>query len=219
MKYKLFIFDFDGTLVNTGEGIKKALEVFEDKLNLKHFPKEEAGFIVGPPIKESIMRTHPEIDKSKLDEYVLLFDECYDSVLLYGVEAYEGISELLDMVHELGGIVAIDTAKLGRQAERCLKKCNLFEKIDYLEAWSQGKNKIMLMNDVIEHYGIPKDKVIAIGDSHFDGEAANANGIDFVAVKYGYGFGLFDDETQYNPTYVTSTVRDLKELLKSLLQD
>ena len=219
MKYKLFIFDFDGTLVDTGNGIKKALEVFEDRLNLKHFPKEEAGFIVGPPIKESIQRTHPELDKSKLDEYTLLFDQCYDEVLLYGVEAYKGIPEVLDMVHDMGGIVTIDTAKLERQAIRCLKKCNIYEKIEYLEAWSQGNDKPKLMKNVIDHYGIPKDQVIAIGDSHFDGEAANANGIDFIAVKYGYGFGLFDDEKPYNPKYTVDTVEDLKALLKTLLED
>lgn len=217
MKYKLFIFDFDGTLVDTGSGIKKALEVFEDKLHLSHFPKEKAGFMVGPPIKESIERTHPELDKDKLEEYVLLFDETYDEVLLYGVEAYKGIPELLDMIHELGGIVTIDTAKLERQAVRCLKKCNIFEKIEHIEAWSKGKNKPMLMKSVIDHYNIPKDQILAIGDSHFDGEAANANGIDFVAVRYGYGFGLYDDEKNYNPKYIANSVKELTDIIKSSL--
>ena len=219
MKYKLFIFDFDGTLVNTGEGIKKALEVFEDKLKLKHFPKEKAGFIVGPPIKESIARTHPELDKEKLEEYSLLFDECYDEVLLYGVEEYKSIHEVLDMIHEYGAYVTIDTAKLERQAVRCLEKCNLKEKIDLLEAWSKGTNKTQLIKKVIDSYDIPKDQIIAIGDSHFDGEAANANGIDFIAVKYGYGFGLFDDEKIYNPKYVVNSVDELKELIKSFFNE
>ena len=58
-----------------------------------------------------------------------------------------------------------------------------------------------------------------IGDSKFDGVAANANGLDFIAVKYGYGFGSVDDETQYNPKYVVDTVEELTKLIKSLIKD
>ena len=214
MAYKLFIFDLDGTLIDSGAGVKKALEVFEDRLCLEHFPQEEADFIVGPPIVDSIHRTHPELAVEKLEEYGRLFDECYSEVLLYGTYAYEGIAELLDMIISKGGIAAIDTAKRQNLAEGVLNECGLLDKFDHIEFWSEEKNnKPLLMKDVIEHYDIPKDKIVTIGDSRFDGEAANANGIDLVAVRYGYGFGKIDDEKAYKPKYIVNSVKELKEFI------
>lgn len=218
MKYKLFIFDLDGTLINSGGGIKKALEAFEDKLHLDHFPKEKADFIVGPPITESIARTHPELKDQDLRQLSYVFDACYDEVLLHDMFAYEGIKEVLDLIHEKGGIVTIDTAKIGRQAIRCLKFTGLWEKIDYIETWSEEKNnKPLLIKEVINHYDIPKDQIITIGDSHFDGEAANANGIDLIACKYGFGFGKFDDEKEFNAKYVVNSVKELYDLINEIM--
>ena len=212
--YKLFIFDLDGTLVDTGEGIKKALGVFENRLQLKHFPKEKAGFIVGPPIIESLHKTHPELPEENLRELSYVFDKIYDENLLYGIFAYDGIKELLDMIHEKGGIVAIDTAKLSRQALRVLEESGLLNKIDYIEAWSEEKdNKPLLMADVIKHFNIPKEEVVAIGDSHFDGEAANVNNIDLIAIKYGYGFGKVDNENEFKPKYIVNSVEELKQII------
>lgn len=216
--YKLFIFDMDGTLLDSGEGIKKALGNFEDKLGLKHFPKEKAGFIVGPPITESLHRTHPELPVEDLKELSYVFDKCYDEVLLYGIYAYKGIKELFDLIHENGGIVAIDTAKIERQAIRVLKECDLFDRVDYIESWSEQKNnKPLLMKNCIEHFDFDKSEIVAIGDSHFDGEAANANDIDLIAVKYGYGFGKFDNENDFNPKFVVDSVEELTRIIKNNL--
>ena len=218
MSYKLFIFDLDGTLINSGGGIKYALETFEDRLNLSHFPKDEADFIVGPPIAESILRTHPELKDRDIKELTYFFDQCYDEVLLHDTFAYEGIDKVLDLIHEKGGIVTIDTAKIERQATRCLKHGGIYEKIDYMEAWSEEKNnKPLLIAEIIRKYGIEKDQIVTIGDSHFDGEAANANGIDLIAIKYGFGFGKFDDEKQFNAKYVVNSVQELYHLINSIL--
>ena len=218
MKYKLFIFDLDGTLIDSSGGIKKALERFEDKLKLKHFPKEEADFMVGPPIAESILRTHPELKDENILELTHIFDACYDEVITYDTHAYKGIGELLDFIHDNNGIVTIDTAKLDRQARAVLKDSNILDKIDYIESWSEEKNnKPLLIKNVLEHFGIPKSEAIAIGDSHFDGEAANANGIDLIAIKYGFGFGKYDNENDFNAKYVVNSVEELKELISTII--
>ncbi len=220
MAYRLFIFDLDGTLIDSGAGVKKALEVFEDKLGLEHFPQDKADFIVGPPIGESIHKTHPELDMAKIDEYGRIFDECYTGVLLYGTYAYKGIAEMLDKIRKKGGIAAIDTAKRENLATGVLTECGLLDKFDYIEFWSEQKNnKPLLVENVIAHYGIPKEEICTIGDSRFDGEAANANGIDLIAVKYGYGFGKFDDEMKYNPKYIVNSVEELTELLMANIKE
>jgi len=216
MKYKLFIFDLDGTLIDSGEGIKKALYNFETRLGLNHFPKEEADFIVGPPIAESISRTHPEI-ADKASSLVSLFDEIYNETLLYGLVSYEGVDKILDNIHKKGGIVAIGTAKIGNQALDCLKTCGLYEKIDYLRPWQKGETKPYIMKCVMDHFDIPKEEIIAIGDSHFDGESANENKVDFIAVKYGYGFGKIESEEKFHPNYVANNTKELAQIIDSLL--
>ena len=219
MKYKLYIFDLDGTLIDTSYGIKKALFEFECRYGLAHFPPENVGVMIGPPINEGISKTHPELAGEHIINYCHKFDEFYNIYMNYDACAYPGILDLLDRIHQMGGIVAIDTAKLERQALSILEQTGVLAKIDYIEAWTEEKNnKPLLVDNLFKTTGISRKEAVLIGDSHFDGEAAMANDADLIAVTYGFEFKNDEDALPYKPVNVVGTVDKLTEIIEQYLK-
>ena len=188
-KYDVIIFDLDGTLSNSGEGITKSvqyalgkLNIQEDLENLKHF--------VGPPMKEEMMRSYHFTEEQAM-EAVRLYRERYTPIGIYETSLYVGTKELLEDLKQSGKIIAMATSKPQAMAEEVLKYLKIENYFDFVMGADMvgGKqSKAEVLNALFEILPTKeKAKMLMVGDTIFDVQGAKDVNVDCIGVSYGYG--------------------------------
>ena len=93
MSYRLFIFDLDGTLVDTSPGIMGTVRHVEKTLGIPPIPDEELRRFIGPPLEDSFMRYHGAAPE-RAKEMVACYRERYGGfVLAKELMEVKGISQ------------------------------------------------------------------------------------------------------------------------------
>ena len=93
MKYKAVIFDFDGTICDTGEGILKSAKYALDYYNIEAPEYTELTFFIGPPLLVTFQEKFG-VDANMADKLVKKYRERYTNKGLLESELYDGIKEL-----------------------------------------------------------------------------------------------------------------------------
>lgn len=194
-QYKLIIFDLDGTILDTTEGILSSVNYTIEKYNLPKPSYETLLSFIGPPIQLSFKKIY-DLPDEKIQEMAVVFRNCYsESENLYKAIAYEGIYELFSYLVAHGYKVAIATYKREDYALRLLKK---FHFDDYTDIMFGGDNENKLKKKDIIIKCLEKARVdnpgeaVMIGDTEHDANGAKELGLDFIAVTYGFGFHAED---------------------------
>ena len=210
MNKKYILFDLDGTLTDSGEGITKSVVYALEKFGIKATPEEVKHF-VGPPLKENFMLSY-NLTEEQATDAVEYFRERYAPIGIFENYPYEGIKELLKELKEKGNVLLVATSKPMVHAERVLEKFELYTYFDcVLGSELHGtENKTHIMKQVLEKAEVKNlSEVIMVGDTFYDLEGARNVGVDVIAVGYGYG----KKEELKQADYFAETVTDLKNLL------
>jgi phosphoglycolate phosphatase len=200
---ELYIFDLDGTLLDSGKDIALAANYAFEKLNLKTFSEEEIISKVGYGAKkliEDLIPGYPQEIKDKALEY---FKEFYYSNPVIYSRLYEGAEESLKKMKELSKKVAVVTNKYEALSVEILKKLNVIDYIDLVvgaDTTSEKKPHPLPVFYTLEKLKSDKDKSIIIGDSETDVLTGKNAGIKTALVLQGYGNK--EVALSLNPDYV-----------------
>jgi len=187
---ELYIFDLDGTLLDSGKDIALAANYAFEKLNLKTFSEEEIISKVGYGAKkliEELISEYPQKIKDRTLEY---FKEFYYSNPVIYSRLYEGAEETLKKLKELSKKVAVVTNKYEALSVEILKKLNVIDYIDLVvgaDTTSEKKPHPLPIFYTLEKLKSDKDKSIIIGDSETDVLTGKNAGIKTALVLQGYG--------------------------------
>ena len=218
MKYRLYMFDFDGTLANTLPGAVAAYRKLEKKYHLPAFSDEQAKTIIGPPTTLAVKMVYPDVDDNFAIELSRNFDAFYNDTCVETF-LYDGILDIIKTIRAHGGIVAVDTAKYKDQTYKLLEQLGVMPYLDCVSAWTYENNtKQLLMKNVLTETGCRPEETIAIGDSIFDAEAATKVGVDLLAVTYGYGFLTREAAEKVNPAAIAENIAELQQIITGYLQ-
>lgn len=183
------LFDFDGTVFDTGEGITKSVQYALKKQGIDA-DISELGYFVGPPLFDSFKNGFNMTDEQAA-QAVVDYRERYKPIGLYECRIYDGIDELLKQLKSMGCKLGIATAKPLHMAETLLKYGNVY---DYFDVYCgspenvHGRTKPEIITEALEKLGVTdKDSVIMIGDTKFDILGAHDVGVKAIGVSYGYG--------------------------------
>ncbi len=188
--YECCIFDLDGTLLNTSQGLLNSLDYTIKKCGLPPFPEEKRLSIIGPPIKVSLKKQY-QLSESDADEALSVFRAYYETQELFSASLYQGIPELLQAMWDRGIKIALGTYKVEHFARRLLDHFNISRYFSFIGAADpEGKRtKTDILNLCARQMnGGRKDSILMIGDSRFDAVGAMEAHMDFLAVTYGFGF-------------------------------
>lgn len=204
-RYKCVIFDLDGTVLDTSEGIRRALY---DTIEQQGFPKmseEQMQSCIGPPVQLSLQRIYG-LSEQQANAAAEVFRESYKNKYLFLAKEYEGIFKLLTQLRTKAVKVMIAIYKREDYTVTLLKQLGLYEQFDFVMGSDfEGKRtKAYIINQCIQQYGCKLNEAIMIGDTIHDSTAAEDTGIDFLAVTYGFGFHSKQDTKQTNAIYVAS---------------
>lgn len=191
MKKKIVLFDLDGTLVNTGEGITKCVRYALKKFGIEETDQKKLERFIGPPLWDSFQR---EYGFSEEDAWkaVAFYRERYHDVGVWECELYPDVKETLECLAQKGYRIGIASSK---PQHFCLLLMKHFEMEPYFEviggAISDGKagSKAAVLTDVLERFGVTetqKQEVVLIGDTKYDAEGAKEVGIDCIGITYGF---------------------------------
>ena len=209
-RYSLVIFDLDGTLIDSSEGIVHAVLDTIEELKLEPLSVEFIESCIGPPIGDSIgSRVGYTPDQIKL--FYEVFRPLYKTKYLMECTVYPGIMNLLEDLKSKGIKTAIATNKREDYTKTLLDNLGLSKHLDYVEAMDmEGKlKKSDLINNCISKSGCSVKDAVMIGDADSDLNASKTCGVDFIGIRYGFGF-----RTIKNPEFtMVDTVEDLRTLL------
>ena len=188
LRYDCCLFDFDGTLADTGEGITKSVAYSLERLGQPVPDRSVLDRFIGPPLFDSYMR-FCGMDDGEAERAIGFYRERYAEVGMYESFLYPGIAMLLRALHRAGAYVAIASAKPQFLLERLAVHMGIDRYLDAivgtgLERHSADKRDLILR-------ALPEGANIAracmVGDRCFDIEAAKALGLDGIGADYGYG--------------------------------
>lgn len=189
MSYRLFIFDLDGTLVDTSPGIMDTVRYVERKMGFSPVTEAQLRTFIGPPLEESFSRYY-DTGPEQLWEMVALYRERYRESGVGNGVIYPGIPEILESISAAGAFSAVATLKHHSMALLSLKQFGLLSRFDTVAARDESHpDKADLIRQAMEtlRWDDPSS-VLMIGDSRYDGVGAGEAGVDFVALTYGFGF-------------------------------
>ncbi len=188
-KYDAVLFDFDGTIADTGRGIFSSIQYAVECLGFEPLDNATLRRFIGPPIYDSFKR-ELGLDEEKSDFAVKKYREKYAEKGIYEFELYDGILPLMKTLHERGIKVGIASSKPQNFLIRIVDFLNVGELIDFISAPSADdtpQSKTSLINNAAEALNIGKDKILMVGDRYFDIDGANGAGVESIGVTFGYG--------------------------------
>lgn len=190
MKFKSVIFDFDGTICKTGEGILKsakyALEAFGYEV-----PEDEneLEFFIGPPLLVTFQERYGA-DPQTATELVKKYRERYTNQGVYESELYEDITDLFEALKKDGLKIGIASSKPQKYIETLLEKFGVmkyFDSVCGVSFTADCETKASIITRCLAELNTPPDSAIMVGDRNYDIAGAKANNLLSVGVLWGYG--------------------------------
>jgi len=213
MSYTTILFDVDGTLCDPGKSMIECAKYALSKFNIHETDETNLRRLIGPPL-EHAFQDYYDFDETQANQAVTYFRDMMqrEGIRLY--EAYPGIPELLDELHQSGKQLAVVTSKIDHIAKETLTKTGLIGYFDFVSA--QQPNIVVKKEDVLakalhELNITDNSAVVMIGDRRHDVEAASAHSIDSIGVLWGYGDR--DELENEGVTYVVANADELRKLL------
>ena len=177
LDYRLYLFDFDYTLVNSEPAIVKCFHITLQKLGYPDVPDERIKKTIGLPMVEAVKRIVGTADDAEADRY-----------MTPGTTFFPGAVETLRAIKATGAKVGIISNKTHRRIQEKFDVDHVPELIDLIigsdDVKSHKPEPTGLLR-AIDHFHMEKSDVLYTGDSYIDAETAQNAGVDFLAVTTG----------------------------------
>ncbi|HEL2164566.1 TPA: HAD family hydrolase [Streptococcus suis] len=211
--YQTILFDLDGTLTDSGQGILNSVAYALEKMGIEEPDTANLNRFIGPPLYESFSRFYqlsPEDTQSAVDAFRIYFKEKG----MFENQLYPGIIPLLEELRTAGKTLVIATSKPEIFAKQILEHFGIAHYFDVIAGASLDSSRISKA-DVIGYAinqleAFPKHAVM-IGDREHDIEGARMHQLPAIGVLYGYGNK--QEFEKAGATMIVETVQDLKRVL------
>lgn len=209
---KTILFDLDGTITDSGEGIINCVIYALERFGLPIPERDSLRYFVGPPLHESFIKQG--IPAERAEEAVAVYRERYVPTGMFENSPYPGIREVLETLKSKGHTLYVASSKPEWMCIEILKHFNLdqyFEQICGATMDTSRTNKEAVIAYLIEQNG-KTDNMIMVGDTKFDVIGAKFHGIPCIGVSWGYG-----TIEEMQEAGAASVVFSMEELLEALL--
>ena len=225
MRYKLVIFDLDGTLLDTIDDLKEAVNHAMSLRGFPTFTRDEVMAMVGHGARNLMRKALP--DGYKDDDMV---DAAYNDFKAYYIthidvhtKPFAGIQDLLANLHHEGVMLAVASNKFQEGTEHLIKE--FFPEIPFVAVLGGRpgfplKPDPEIVGEVLRKAGVNKENAVMVGDSDTDMETAANGGIKGIAVGWGYRdmrdqtkWGIGPSTGSGTEYFFAETIEELQKLL------
>ena len=222
-RFDILLFDLDGTLVDSGEGITNSVRFALSHYGIEPKTREELYKFIGPPLVDSFMR-FCGFSREQAGEATELYRSRYRVKGVYENKVYGGVPEMLKGLCEAGVVCALATSKPEVFANIVLDDMGLRPFISFVagaeleNAENPGKKlrseKAEVVAYALEALGVKdRTRALMVGDRFHDIDGAKANGIASAGVLY--GFGSREELENAGADFIAETPADVLKLVLS----
>jgi len=188
---RLAIFDCDGTLVDSGATIYRALAESFDRHGLDLPPPRESRKVIGLSLTQAMAALVPEANQHDHEELAETYKQCFHRARQNGLveePLFDGVLELLDTLEANGWLLAVATGKSDRGLRFCLESHGLHARFISLQTADRHPSKpspamaLAAMADA----GANGESTIVVGDTSYDMAMAVAAGTTGIGAGWGY---------------------------------
>ena len=212
LKQNIILFDLDGTLTDSMEGVIRSAQYMQEKMGLRVWDYEELRFMVGPPLIESFTKEFA-MPLKEAEKGVEVFRERYATIGLFENAVFPGILEMLEELQAQGKRMAVATSKREELAVEILEHFGIAKYMEVIggDMRELGRDtKAKVIEYVLETMQAEKEDIIMVGDRKFDIVGAHELGIPCIAVEWGYGDR--EEFEAYGADIIAATTEDVANL-------
>ncbi len=214
-KYEAVLFDFDGTIADTGEGMFNSIQYAVRSLGFEPLSEEVLRTFVGPPVYDSFKRVLGADDET-VHLAVEKYREFYAEKGIYEFRLYDGILELFNELKVNGIKIVLASAKPQRFIIKLVGYIGIEDVVEFISSPADDKadpSKAALISNALAAMKVEKEKALMVGDRHFDINGANGAGIESVGVTFGYG--SCEELKNAGATFIATCVDDIRKIIFS----
>ncbi len=215
MNKKYILFDLDGTLTDSREGIINSIIYALNFYDITVTDRESLVPFLGPPLVESFRKFYG-FDNDRAEEALAHYREYFSVKGIFENRVYKGIEEMLKTLRNDGYELMLATSKPERYAKRIMDHFGLTPYFTFIGGASMDESrakKADVIRYVLEtnHLTDPS-QVLMVGDRSQDVNGAHLNDLEVMGVLYGYGDRSELEEA--GADYIAETVRDILRVLE-----
>lgn len=190
--FKYILFDLDGTLIDSGEGIINGIKYTLQKYGIEEPNLNILKSFIGPPLKQRFKECYNFSD-TECTKAVAYFREYYVPKGIFENKVYAGIPEVLEQLKAKGKNILVATSKPEHLAYEILQQRNLINYFDFIGGSLMDESrssKAEVLQYVLESNHLDHEnraEFLMIGDTKYDILGAKQFDLKTLGVTYGYG--------------------------------
>lgn len=213
MSNKVFLFDLDGTIIDSSKGITNAVKYSLNILGYEIPNQEILNKFIGPPLDDSYSK-YFGMDEVICNKAIKYFKKYYESQGMYELKIYDDLEELLSKLSKRHKLY-VATSKDEKNANKIIKNLKIDKYFNYIAGASleTGRSR---KEDVIKYLlqrekeNLKNNEIIMVGDTKFDIIGANMNNMKSIGVLY--GFGTREELENENATFIVEKPLDILDI-------
>ena len=213
-RYQAYLFDLDGTLVDSVPDIDHALNHALASADLPPVKQSLTRHWIGHGsrtlIKQALEHHQAADDEAAIDRLIGPFLAHYKANIAVRSKIYPGVHAALSELQQRGRKLAVVTNKLTELSEPLLHQIGLYSCFDLIvcgDTAAKPKPAADPIELCLTHFDLAPEDALMVGDSETDVRAAQAAGVDVACLRDGYTHGV--NVTDLKPTYVIASCADL----------
>tara|TARA_Y100001935_G_C17311324_1_gene516537 strand:+ start:1327 stop:1983 length:657 start_codon:yes stop_codon:yes gene_type:complete len=186
-KYKLIIFDWDGTLMDSVDRIVVCMKKALVDLGYREPKYEEIQDLIGLSLEKTIQKLFKDIDQRGIDDISAQYKKYWQSNDVIDSKLFLNVQKVIIELSKQGYLLAIATGKSRNGLSKSLANSNLEHFFHATRCADETKSKPhpLMIEELISELKVNKNQALMIGDTEFDMEMAKNAGIKAVGVSYG----------------------------------
>ena len=209
-------FDFDGTLVDSREGITASIQYALEEMGADVPAAEDLEWCIGPSLSESFAVLLGE--GADIEEAMALYRENYDGNAMFDADLYDGLEEMFIGLQEMGARFYVATSKPQEVAQEIAEHFGLnafIERVFGAELDGTRSDKTVLLHFAMDETKSDPAKTVMVGDRRFDIFGAKNNGLFNIGILW--GFGSPDELREAEADMLAGHPTELPEIISDLL--